>query len=354
MEAKRPAGQASEVSPNKTSELLRRSRRQNQMLKQSNRRLRIYSIIVSVLLLISLILLICLWVNRSSQVEDTPSGESSENTEDSRHTESSGSGNTATDSGALDFSEVGEAPLILAEDFTVEYGSAPAYRGHIRVVDQKDGEYDLYDTAHVKLDCDEVNAAMIGSYPVKVTATDSEGHQSEKTFRLQVVHQSVTQEEVNAYAKNILAGLVRDDMTREQQLRAVFDYVKTGSGMTYISYSDKNNPYYIEGYYALTLHTGDCYTYCAMAQVLLDNLDISYYVVTRVGDRQSDHYWLLVDFGNGFYHFDPSYHILDWHKDTFKLTDREVAEFTEWYNKDCPGWNYYQFDHTLYPATPES
>lgn len=248
--------------------------------------------------------------------------------------------------------EVTEAPLIIASDITVEIGGAVPYKQYIRIIDSVDGELDLYDPAHVTFDTAAVDTSTVGNYSLLIKAVDSEGNTSSKPIVVHVVHKSITQDEVNRYVKNILSKIITSDMTREQQLRAVFNYVKKDSGMTYTGSSDKQNLYFVEAYYGFTMNVGDCYTYCSMSRVMLDNLGIDYYVVERSGVRNSNHYWLLVDFGDGWYHFDTCYHSLNWTKDTFKLTDGEVAAFTKWYNTHYSGWNYYQFDTSLYPATP--
>lgn len=248
--------------------------------------------------------------------------------------------------------EVTEAPLIIASDITVEIGGAVPYKQYIRIIDSVDGELDLYDPAHVTFDTTAVDTSTVGNYSLLIKAVDSEGNTSSKPIVIHVVHKSITQDEVNRYAKNILSKIITPGMTREQQLRAVFNYVKKDSGMTYTGSSDKQNLYFVEAYYGFTMNVGDCYTYCSMSRVMLDNLGIDYYVVERSGVRNSNHYWLLVDFGDGWYHFDTCYHSLNWTKETFKLTDGEVAAFTKWYNTHYSGWNYYQFDTSLYPATP--
>ena len=250
-----------------------------------------------------------------------------------------------------------EEPVITLSDFQVEFGKAVAWRQMLSVFDAQDGEYDIYDTAHVRFDGTAVDTGKIDDYPVTVTATDNDGNTAEKTVTVSVVHQNIGEDEVRDYVRNLMATLVNDGMSREKKLKAIYDYIKYKSGVKYVSYSDKNNPCYREGYYGFTLKSGDCYTTCCMAQLMVESIGLTenkdYYVVRRAGERQSDHYWLLIDFGEGqFYHFDPGYHILDWDRELFKLTDAEVEEFTVWYNRDCPGWNYYRFDHSLYPATP--
>ena len=68
--------------------------------------------------------------------------------------------------------------------------------------------------------------------------------------------------------------------------------------------------------------------------------------ITRVGGR-TQHFWNLVNYGEGWYHFDACPH--KDHLESFMLTDKEVDEYTE-----KRGNNYYTFDKSLYPRTPET
>ncbi|NLK03440.1 MAG: hypothetical protein GX319_03390 [Clostridiales bacterium] len=68
-------------------------------------------------------------------------------------------------------------------------------------------------------------------------------------------------------------------------------------------------------------------------------------LVTRVGGR-TQHFWNLINCGDGWYHFDtcPNKDKMQ----SFMLTDAEVEAYTK-----KRGNNYYNFDKSLYPATPE-
>jgi hypothetical protein len=59
----------------------------------------------------------------------------------------------------------------------------------------------------------------------------------------------------------------------------------------------------------------------------------------------AEHYWLLVNTGTGWYHFDATRRQV--YFDGFMATDSEVKAYTE-----QVGENYYTFDTTKYPATP--
>ncbi len=244
-----------------------------------------------------------------------------------------------------------EAPLIVGGDFSVEVGATVDFSAYVSVKDGKDGDIPLTDTSRVTIDSSALNTAAPGVYPVKITARDSDGNTAEKTINVTVAHKAVGDEEVKSYVNGILGGITNPAMSREQQIRTVFTYL-TGDGALQAATSDKSGAYLTEAYYGFTQRKGDYYTYSSMARAMFDCLGIEYKVVNRAGTRLGDFCWLLVDFGDGWYHFDPSPHEYVWTKDTCKLTDAEAAAYTAWYDERAKGWNYYGFDRGTLPLTP--
>ncbi len=141
--------------------------------------------------------------------------------------------------------------------------------------------------------------------------------------------------------QEILASIITEDMTKLEQLRAVFDFTRTS--IAYTGDSDKSD--WKDGAYSgLMRRRGDCFTYYAVSRAMLDALGFENLEVTRVGGPTS-HYWNLVNYNGGWYHFDatprsskmPSFV-------SFMFTDKEAADYTE-----QAGRNYYTFDGSLYP-----
>lgn len=188
-------------------------------------------------------------------------------------------------------------------------------------------------TAAVSVSSPEVSS------PVEHTAPPVESPEvSPPTVELPAFTYDGLAEKVDA----LLADLVTDDMTQLEQARAVYDYTRTH--ISYTGDSDKSD--WEQGaYVGLTIKRGDCFTYYAVARALLTALGISNIEVERVGGI-SDHYWLLVDCGDGWYHFDstprsskmPAF-------DSFMFTDEDAAEYT----KATGEREYYAFDSSLYP-----
>ena len=68
--------------------------------------------------------------------------------------------------------------------------------------------------------------------------------------------------------------------------------------------------------------------------------------MTKPGENK--HYWHLVNYGEGWYHFDACIHIPK--LVSFMLTDAEMDAFSARVGKDN---YYYRFDKSNYPRTPE-
>ena len=79
-------------------------------------------------------------------------------------------------------------------------------------------------------------------------------------------------------------------------------------------------------------------------------------LLTRAGRRiyatriDNTHYWNLVKYNGNWYHFDTCPHSSKYPFNGFLRTDAEVAEYSK---KRKDKRNYYTFDKSLYPATPD-
>ncbi len=150
-----------------------------------------------------------------------------------------------------------------------------------------------------------------------------------------------TQEEFDQTVSDVLAEIIKDDMTAMEQAKAVFDYVH--NNIRYISHSDKSD--WMNGAYAgLTTGKGDCFNYYAVSRALLTALEIDNLEVQREGGK-TQHFWNLVNCGDGWYHFDACPRSLKMPSfKSFMVTDEQVAAFTA-----MAGRNYYDFDGSLLP-----
>ncbi|MDF2486504.1 MAG: hypothetical protein K0R46_2672 [Herbinix sp.] len=230
-----------------------------------------------------------------------------------------------------------QAPVIQgASDKLAYIGDSVSYKKGVYVTDNKDKELSF------SVDSSKVNLKQEGIYAVTYSAKDAAGNKGTKTINVEVKKFVVTEDMVNELCDDILAQISNSSMTNRETAYAIYRWIKKHIG--YSGDSDKSD-WLAEAYRAVKNGNGDCFTYFAIAQALLTRAGIDNMEVIRVGGR-TRHYWNLVNCGDGWYHFDscPNKD----HMESFMLTDKQVEEYTQ-----QRGNNYYNFDKSLYPATPE-
>ncbi|HKL79811.1 MAG TPA: immunoglobulin-like domain-containing protein [Mobilitalea sp.] len=220
-------------------------------------------------------------------------------------------------------------------DKSVYEGEGVSYKKGISARDDRDG-----DTVF-KVDSSKVNLNKEGVYEVKYSAVDKAGNKTVTTATVTVLKLVVTEEMLNKLAKDILDDIIKDTMTQKEIAWEIYSYVK--SHVAYTGDSDKTD-WMKEAFRGIKYGVGDCFTFYAVSEALLTQAGIENMRVTRVGGR-TQHFWNLINCGEGYYHFDTCPHKDKF--DSFMLTDEQVKEYTK-----KRGNNYYNFDKTLYPATP--
>lgn len=247
------------------------------------------------------------------------------------------SGNQTEVSAKVTVKEDTEAPVISGVgDMTYYIGDSISYRKGIKVTDNKDRKVKL------QIDSSSVNLKREGSYQVKYIATDQAGNVASETATITVKKFAVSDEELNKLTDGILKQITNETMTKRDVAYAIYKWVKRNT--TYTGSSDKSD-WKAEAYRGIKNGVGDCFTYYAISEALLTRAGIDNMRVTRVGGK-TQHFWNLINCGDGWYHFDTCPNRDK--RNTFMMTDAEVAEYTEY-----RGNNYYTFDRSLYPATPE-
>ena len=196
-------------------------------------------------------------------------------------------------------------PLTLAVDRTspVLYGvvnrtgyvNEPiAYLAEAYAEDDVDGRVDVTVESEVIL-------SRKGKYTVTYTAADRSGNTSVKTCTYTLVEPTVTDEQVHQMARSILDQIITPDMVTAEKLKAVFDYVR---GRVHYTGSSNKNDWRQEAVRGYEDRRGDCFTVYSLTRALLDELQVSYMSVTRKSSA-SRHYWVIVNIGTGWYHYDP-------------------------------------------------
>lgn len=221
-------------------------------------------------------------------------------------------------------------------DKTVYEGEGVAYKKGVSVTDNRDKDVKF------QVDSSQVNLSEPGVYEVKYSATDSAGNKANMTSTVTVLEFVISDDMLNQVADEILADIVNDTMTKKEKAWAIYEYVR--GHIAYTGESDKSD-WKKEAYRGVKNAVGDCFTYFSVAKMLLTRVGIDNMDVTRVGGR-TRHYWHLINCGDGWYHFDacPNKDKMQ----SFMLTDQQIADYTA-----KRGNNYYTFDKSLYPATPD-
>lgn len=239
------------------------------------------------------------------------------------------------------------APVIGgAEDITVYVGESVAYRKNITVTDNA-GE----DGVTLTVDSKQVNTAAEGAYTVIYTATDKAGNSASVTASVYVKAQNANESLLFDGVERICSEILRQGMSREDQLRAVYQYVQTN--ISYVNHSDKTD-WIGEAYNGLLVTgAGDCFTYFAAAKAFLTYLDIPFIELQRApGLTDETHYWMLVDISetpgiHTWYHYDATRLRAEFNHSGCLLTDKQAQA----YNKVRP--HFYTHNTPDLPATSE-
>lgn len=226
--------------------------------------------------------------------------------------------------------------ITCTQPLTVHVGDSVSYRSGVEVSDNADGEVSL------EIDNSMVDLDKEGDYPLRYKATDAAGNVAEKEVTLLVVKQSDREAEVDRLADEVIGEVVTADMSRWDTCYALWKWCQTN---IQYSYNAGTRTIYAGAYEGLHDRSGDCYAYYATFTVLLQKCGIETLEVRRVGGT-SDHWWNLVNLGDGWYHCDCSPRRTGDTYECFMQTDAQVQAYTDSYPEHP---NYYVFDPTLLP-----
>lgn len=230
-------------------------------------------------------------------------------------------------------------PLVIES----EVNAGISYKKNIIVADNKDAAEDI----DIKVDSSQVKIDTIGEYPVTITATDTSGNSSRATASVKIV--AAQNSDLYRQIDAILAQIIPANATNYDKVYQVYLYCRNN-----ISYSsresDKTNEI-VGAYDALKNRAGDCYNYYALAKVMLDRLEIPNVGVERYKPLITDHYWLLVNCGDGYLHLDTCPRGGSGVHRSFSGFMRTDAEL-DYFNANVSDYTYYQFDKNAakYPA----
>lgn len=223
------------------------------------------------------------------------------------------------------------------QELTVNLGQTVSYRKGITATDDRDGELSF------KVDASGVNLEQEGTYSILYEATDSSGNTTKAERKLHVSAKLVVNQElVEEKARAVLDTIITDGMSAHEKITAIYFYVRR-----HVAYSHSPEKDLLTAAYdAIVKGRGDCFNYFSLAKVLLDLCEIDNLPVERYQGRSS-HYWLLVNIGTGWYHYDPSPQSDEDPFRCFMKTDAQVKAYSQ--SRTDGKHDYYQFDESKYP-----
>ena len=217
------------------------------------------------------------------------------------------------------------------KDILYNVGESISYKSGVKALDDVDG------TVDIKVDSSTVDLSTPGEYVVTYSAIDMHGNKAEAGAKVTVIRTSHTEQEINMLAEAILSEIVTNDMTKQDKARAIFDWVKS-----HVAYTGTEAANIMDAKYdGLVKRRGDCVTFAAAAEALLDAAEIDNMLISRIRTGYG-HTWNLVDTGEGWYHFDTTPRA-DSNDIIFMWTDEQLMEFSKRHYKS------HEYDRTLYP-----
>lgn len=230
------------------------------------------------------------------------------------------------------------APVFSAmEKLTVNIGQAVSYREGITVTDDRDGNLNF------TIDASNVNLEEEGTYTIVYEAADKSGNVTRVEREIFVSSKLVVNAElVDEMAQTLLDKIIKENMSVHDKIYAIFMYVRRNVAYS----SSKENELLPAAYKAMKYKKGDCYNYFALAKVLLDKIGVDNIPVERYQGKSS-HFWLLVNVGTGWYHYDASPQSAEDPFRCFMKTDAQVNAYAR--SRHDGRRDYYKIDYSKYP-----
>ena len=241
-------------------------------------------------------------------------------------------GNETVKKAELTLYEDTEPPVIYgATDITIYMGDSVAYRKNVTVEDN------CLEGLQLTVDTSSVDLKQAGVYPVVYTAVDAAGNTDTVTISLTVIERMYTIEEMYALVDAVLEKIITPDMSDRDKAWAIYTYIRRNVG--YTEYPEKGD-WVRAAYEGLAKRQGDCYVYACTSKALLTRAGVKNMDISKIPTRR-EHYWNLVDVGDGWYHFDTTPR--SDHTVFFLWTDADLMAYSALH------YNCHNYDRTLYP-----
>lgn len=238
-----------------------------------------------------------------------------------------------------------EKPVISGTRDLIAYvgDTAVAYYNGVTVSDNCGGELTL------RADYSAVDLTKEGVYPVTYYAIDHVGNVSMTEISLHVYKEEITLEMLYAEIDPIIVEKGWVYLSKAEQAKAIFWYVHTEAGISYVDTSDKTD-WIREAYLCQKNRKGDCFSYFALSKAFFERLKIENLDVQRLpGFTDDTHYWSMINIAGAgeparWYHYDAT-RVRDVSASSALLTDAQVKAFS------AQRPYFYYYDTSKYPAS---
>lgn len=184
----------------------------------------------------------------------------------------------------------GEPCLVCYTDKKNSYN----FKKYVKAKDERRGKVKL------SVDTSKVNWKKEGIYKVWYSATDKAGNSRKTWAKIQVTKPG----RLESIADQVLAQISRKSWSDTKKARAIYSYVKSHCTYTHSGPHSNWKAVAVEGF---LYHSGDCFTYYAMARALLSRAGIPNLTITRYPLRNgAHHWWSLAYVQGGWYHLDTT------------------------------------------------
>lgn len=161
---------------------------------------------------------------------------------------------------------------------------------YIKARDDRGGKVSL------SVDTSRVNFKKSGKYKIYYTAVDQAGNKTVKPARIEIR----VPNSLDKMADIVLKKITKPNWSSKKKLNAIYNF--TRKNISYVGYSNKKN-WEKEAVNGLRYGKGDCFTYYAVARILLTRSGFPNIEVRRV-KGEGRHWWNKVYIAGGWYHYD--------------------------------------------------
>lgn len=193
-------------------------------------------------------------------------------------------------------------------------GVTPTFKKFISVSDDTD-ELPTVSVEH------NVDINTVGTYTIRYTVEDASGNVSYKTLTYEVKKDEYSLSKLMILVENKAGELgITKEMSKVQQVRAVYDYFHTNikftdeSNVPNIDRSKWQSDWIEEAVRGLEAMSGDCYTYYSISKAFFEYFEIENYGIKRAenyegAEDDGTHFWSAVNVGEGsdkWYYYDAT------------------------------------------------